>query len=153
MIKRAVALAVTLFASNIHADCYTLYGSDHAIISAGYTPPFDIGLPNKSAEWTASQARGEYLIITHHQCDNTAPNVRNQTHDLKLGLPVLVDTHNQRSPMGGGITVIGQDFATTIDSRADRNSSGYSNKHVHVDAYTRRDGTHVRSHYRSRPHR
>lgn len=141
MIKRAVTIALILLASTIHAECYMLYGSDHALISAGYAPPFDIGLPNKSTDWIASQSRGEYLIITNQQCENNN-KTRNQKHDLKLGLPVVVDTSNQWRPSGDGIT------GGSLSGGGD-----YRYKPVHVDAYTRRDGAHVSSHYRALPRR
>ena len=68
MTKQGTAALVLIAASTMGTafaqNCFTLYDAQGRVIHQSAQPPFSVAWPEGSAERSASQARGEHLVIS-----------------------------------------------------------------------------------------
>lgn len=144
--KRTIAIVLLTISAATEATCYQVF-QDNKLIYQDDRPPFDISLtPEPSIALVESRARGEQLVFFEQNCELPtwqAPDSAPQTHraaGVTLPAPAARGTSANYSHVSPGHSRTRQDGT--------KRTAGTD---IHVSAYTRKDGTYVKEHSRSKP--
>lgn len=162
---RSAALCLGLLLSSIGSasgSCYVLFDGSGKVLRRDTTPPFSIAWPEISAEYLASQKRGERLLIVENDdCADASIRQTRASISASNGIANIPDNRAAidslaqryaapRLKLGPG------EFWTSYISSSGGSGSGKA-KDVHVNGHWRSTpsggSTWVDSHMRSRPSR
>ena len=137
-----------LWPASLLADVFCYYWVDpDGTVTSYKTSPIDLSTPPNGLR---KEGREGHLIIgtTNTKCSDGKVLTKDNTVTTRAG---------GRTGSGGGFSVVGSSYAPSTSyatpSRSSSSSSSSGSGSVRVKAYTRKDGTRVRSYTRSRPKR
>ncbi len=136
------------------ATCYRIFDSTGQVVYQSSTPPVD--LSGSISQAVESKFPGGHLIIDQQLCNsnneltNQIPKNPSEKKIASKNEEVLQNLVDQTPTYQEGALV---GYGSSYGSSSYDSDSSYSRsrRSVHVRSYTRSDGTHVRSHYRSAP--